>query len=51
MVAFKDIKKVLDFFNFVNSSHHENLTAFELNSNLGLKFIKNNFNEIPIPFF
>ena len=50
MVALKDIKKVLEFFNFVNSSHHENLTAFELNSNLGLKFIKNIFNEIPIPF-
>ena len=48
--CFEKYQKVLDFFNFINSSHHENLTAFELNSNLGLKFIKNNFNEIPIPF-
>ena len=50
IVALKDINKVIKFFNFINSSHYENLTSFELNSNLGLEFIKNNFSEIPIPF-
>ena len=50
ILAFKNINKVIEFFNFVNSSHHENLTSFELNSNLGLELIKKNFNEIPIPF-
>ena len=50
LLAFKNIDKVITFFNFINNSHYENLTSFELNSNLGLSFIETNFKDIPIPF-
>ncbi len=49
-VALENIKKAIEFFNYINSSHNEHLTAYELNSNLGLKFIKKNYPRISIPF-
>ena len=50
IVALKNIKKVIDFLKFINSSHKEQLNSFELNSNLGLSLINKHFNDISIPF-
>ncbi len=50
IVALQNIKSVIDFFEFLSSSHQEQLNSFELNSNLGLEFIKKHFKEIKIPF-
>ena len=50
IVALKSINRTIEFLSFINSFYIDNLTSYELNSSLGLKFIKNNFSEIPIPF-
>ena len=50
IVAIKDINKVTEFLKYINSIHVEQLSSFELNSNIGLSFIKKHFNNIQIPF-
>ncbi len=50
IVAIKNIKKVLEFLNYLNSTHIEQLTSFELNSYLGLSLIKKQYPEINLPF-
>ena len=50
IVAVHNIKKAIDFLKFINSNYKEQLSSFELNSNLGLSFIKKHYNNISIPF-
>ena len=50
IVAIKDVKKAIDFLKFINCSYKEQLNSFELNSSLGLNFIKKHYSQISIPF-
>ena len=50
IVAIKNIKKVIEFLKYINSGYKEQLQSFELNSNLGMSFIKKHFTDIIIPF-
>ena len=50
IVAIQNVQKAIDFLKFISSSHKEQLNAFELNSNLGLKFIEKYYSSITIPF-
>ena len=50
IVAIKNIEKAIEFLEFVKQENYENLSAFEINSQLGMDLIKKYFSEINIPF-
>ncbi len=50
MIATQNIENVINFLSFVKSQCHEHLSAFEVNTNVGLNLINKFFSDIPIPF-
>ena len=50
IVALKNIENAINFLSMVKDKYYEYLSAFELNSNIGMSLIKKYFLDISIPF-
>ncbi|MAI02546.1 MAG: hydroxyacid dehydrogenase [Rickettsiales bacterium] len=50
IVAINNIEDSIDFLTMIKSMYFEYLSAYELNSKIGMSLIKKHFSNIPIPF-
>ena len=50
IVATDSIEDTINFLNITKNQYYEYLSAFEINSKIGLNLIKKYYNNIPIPF-
>mgnify|MGYP007000252767 CR=1 len=50
IVATDSIEDIISFLNISKNQCYEYLSAFEINSKIGLNLIKKYYNDIPLPF-